>query len=142
MPPLVGNSGPGILSNFSAISLSTNVLEGRAGRHRRPLGECKKQLGLIHVSVFQAGIIEEMMEDTMESLEDQDELEEDVQQEVDKVISEIMSGKISKMPAAPEASIDLPEPSKDELEPEKEEEEAEVEDDLEEMQSRLQALRS
>ena len=80
-----------------------------------------------------------MMEDTMEMYED-DELEEDVQQEVDKVLAEIMSGKISKVPAVPEASIDLPEPSKEEVNVE--EEEAEVEDDLEEMQSRLQALRS
>ena len=81
------------------------------------------------------------MEDTMEMYED-DELEEDVQQEVDKVLAEIMSGKISKVPAVPEASIDLPEPSKEEVNVEEEEAEAEVEDDLEEMQSRLQALRS
>ena len=82
------------------------------------------------------------MEDALDPLEDQDDLDEDVQQEVDNVIAEIMSGKVSKAPAAPEASIVLPEPSKEELNPEVEEEEAEVEDDLEEMQSRLQALRS
>merc|ERR1711976_1040950 len=62
--------------------------------------------------MMKAGIIEEMMEDTFEALDDQDELEDDVQQEVDKVISEIMAGKLSKMPAAPEASLVLPEPSR------------------------------
>lgn len=36
--------------------------------------------------IFQAGIIEEMLEDTLEGLEDTDELEEAAQQEVDKVL--------------------------------------------------------
>ncbi len=69
----------------------------------------------------------------------QDELEEDVQNEVDKILSELTldeSAKISKAPAAPEASLQLPEPEKDL------EEDNEVEGELEEMESRLQALRS
>lgn len=82
------------------------------------------------------------MDDTMEMLDDDTELDEDVQKEVDKVLDEIMSGKLSKAPAAPEASIRLPEPGSEELNNPEEEEEAEVEEDLEEMQSRLQALRS
>ena len=94
--------------------------------------------------LFQAGIIEEMMEDTMEMMADDDELEEDVQNAVDQILNEVMSGKISKVPAVPEASISLPEPGTGTVpvEPEPEEEEEEVEEDLEEMQSRLQALRS
>ena len=96
-------------------------------------------------SLFQAGIIEEMMEDTMEMMEDDDELEEDVQNAVDQILNEAVSGKISKPKLVPEASISLPEVGTGtvpvEPEPE-EEEEQEVEEDLEEMQSRLQALRS
>lgn len=76
----------------------------------------------------------------MGMLEDDTELDDDVQKEVDKVLDEIMTGKLTKAPAAPEASIRLPEPGNEELNAE--EDEAEVEEDLEEMQSRLQALRS
>lgn len=36
--------------------------------------------------IYQAGIIEEMLEDTMSSLEDQEEMEEEAQEEVDKVL--------------------------------------------------------
>merc|ERR1711976_36802 len=105
--------------------------------------EIQKTMQEMSKEMMKAGIIEEMMEDTFEALDDQDELEDDVQQEVDKVISEIMAGKLSKMPAAPEASLVLPEPSREELQPEEEHEPAEEEEeDLEEMQSRLQALRS
>ena len=43
--------------------------------------------------VFQAGIIEEMMDDAFESLDDQDELEEDAQNEVDKILFEITAGQ-------------------------------------------------
>ena len=41
---------------------------------------------------FQAGLIEEMMEDTFESLED-DDLEEQADQEVEKILWEVTSGK-------------------------------------------------
>ena len=80
----------------------------------------------------------------MEMMEDDDELEEDVQNAVDQILNEAISGKISKIPAVPEASISLPEVGTDTVpvEPEPEEEREEVEEDLEEMQSRLQALRS
>ena len=43
---------------------------------------------------FQAGIIEEMLEDTMESMDDQEELEDAAQEEVDKILFEVTSGKI------------------------------------------------
>ena len=42
--------------------------------------------------VFQAGLIEEMMEDTFEGLED-DDLEEQADQEVEKILWEVTSGK-------------------------------------------------
>lgn len=42
---------------------------------------------ILIIGIFQAGIIEEMLEDTLEGLEDTDELEEAAQQEVDKVLS-------------------------------------------------------
>ena len=45
--------------------------------------------------VFQAGIMEEMLEDTMEGFEDQDELEEEAQEEVDKVLFDLTAGKSS-----------------------------------------------
>lgn len=35
--------------------------------------------------VFQAGIIEEMLEETMDTLEDPEEMEEEAQEEIDKV---------------------------------------------------------
>ena len=41
---------------------------------------------------FQAGLIEEMMEDTFEGLED-DDLEEQADQEVEKILWEVTSGK-------------------------------------------------
>lgn len=42
---------------------------------------------------FQAGIMEEMLEDTMETLDD-DELEEEADSEVEKVLYELTAGKI------------------------------------------------
>ena len=42
---------------------------------------------------FQAGLLEEMLEDTFEGMEDQDELEEAAQDEVDKILFEVTSGK-------------------------------------------------
>ena len=51
----------------------------------------------IFVSYFQAGIIEEMLEDTFESLEDQEELDEAAQEEVDKVLFEITAGKLEEL---------------------------------------------
>lgn len=42
---------------------------------------------------FQAGILEEMMDDTMETLDD-DELEEEADSEVEKVLYELTAGKI------------------------------------------------
>merc|ERR1712045_861899 len=118
-----------------AGSLSKSADTMKAMQQLVKIPEIQKTMQEMSKEMMKAGIIEEMMDDTFEALEDQDELEEDVQTEVDKVISEIMAGKISKMPAAPEASIDLPEPSREELEPNEEE-------DLEEMTQRLQALRS
>ena len=51
-------------------------------------------LGMVYglVCNFQAGLIEEMMEDTFESLED-DDLEEQADQEVEKILWEVTSGK-------------------------------------------------
>ena len=43
--------------------------------------------------LFQAGLLEEMLEDTFEGMEDQDELEEAAQDEVDKILFEVTSGK-------------------------------------------------
>lgn len=125
-----------------AGSLSKSADTMKAMQQLVKIPEIQKTMQEMSKEMMKAGIIEEMMEDTFESLEDQDELEDDVQNEVDKVISEIMAGKISKMPAAPEASIDLPEPSREELEPKEEEEPEAEEEDLEEMAQRLQALRS
>merc|ERR1711993_171379 len=121
-----------------SLSKSADVMKAMQQLVKVP--EIQKTMQEMSKEMMKAGIIEEMMDDTMEMLEDDDELEEDVQKEVDKVLNEIMSGKISKAPMVPEASIDIPEPSKEE--PNVEEEEAEVEEDLEETQSRLQALRS
>lgn len=42
---------------------------------------------------FQAGIMEEMLDDTMETLDD-DELEEEADSEVEKVLYELTAGKI------------------------------------------------
>lgn len=42
---------------------------------------------------FQAGILEEMLDDTMETLDD-DELEEEADSEVEKVLYELTAGKI------------------------------------------------
>ena len=42
-------------------------------------------------SLFQAGIIEEMLEDTFDSLEDED-MEEEAQEEVDKILFEVTQG--------------------------------------------------
>ena len=47
---------------------------------------------LLSLIGFQAGLIEEMMEDTFESLED-DDLEEQADQEVEKILWEVTSGK-------------------------------------------------
>lgn len=47
------------------------------------------------MSVPQAGIIEEMLEDTFESMEDDDEMEEAAEAEVDKILFEITAGKDS-----------------------------------------------
>lgn len=48
--------------------------------------------GVCYHCNFQAGLIEEMMEDTFESLED-DDLEEQADQEVEKILWEVTSGK-------------------------------------------------
>lgn len=45
-----------------------------------------------HYVWFQAGIIEEMMDDAFESMEDQDELEEEAEAEVEKVLWELTAG--------------------------------------------------
>ena len=99
----------------------------------------------IIIQYFQAGIMEEMMEDTMESLEPED-LEEDIQLEVDKILSELTADKSSKVKPGikTQDSIRLPEvPGSSTIRDEEPaEEEEEVEEDLAEMQSRLQALRS
>ena len=44
------------------------------------------------VFIFQAGIIEEMLEDTFESMEDGEEMEEEAEEEVDKILFEITAG--------------------------------------------------
>ena len=99
----------------------------------------------ITIQYFQAGIMEEMMEDTMESLEPED-LEEDIQLEVDKILGELTADKSSKVKPGikTQDSIRLPEvPGSSTIRDEEPaEEEEEVEEDLAEMQSRLQALRS
>ncbi len=50
---------------------------------------------------FQAGLIEEMMDDTFESLED-DDLEEEADQEVEKILWEVTSGKMNTVTYAAE----------------------------------------
>jgi len=121
-----------------SLSKSADVMKAMHQLIRVP--EIQKTMQEMSKEMMKAGIIEEMMEDAMDPLDESEDLEEDVQQEVDKVISEIMSGKLSKAPMVPQASIVLPEPSNEEVEPEPEAEAEE--EDLEEMQSRLQALRS
>jgi len=125
-----------------SLSQSADVMKCMTQLVKVP--EIQKTMQEMSKEMMKAGIIEEMMEDTMEMMADDDELEEDVQNAVDQILNEVMSGKISKVPAVPEASISLPEPGTGTVpvEPEPEEEDEEVEEDLEEMQSRLQALRS
>lgn len=43
--------------------------------------------------IFQAGIIEEMLEDTFESMEDEEDMEEAAEEEVDKILFEITAGE-------------------------------------------------
>ena len=43
------------------------------------------------VTIYQAGIIEEMMEDTFEGMEE-DDMEEAAQEEVDKILFEVTKG--------------------------------------------------
>ena len=43
-------------------------------------------------TLYQAGIMEEMMEDTMDSVLDQDGVEEEAEDEVNKVLTELTSG--------------------------------------------------
>lgn len=45
------------------------------------------------IFIFQAGIIEEMLEDTFESMEDGEEMEEAAEEEVDKILFEITAGE-------------------------------------------------
>merc|ERR1712001_442739 len=87
-----------------SLSKSADVMKAMHQLIKVP--EIQKTMQEMSKEMMKAGIIEEMMDDTMEMLEDDDELEEDVQKEVDKVLNEIMSGKISKAPMVPEASID------------------------------------
>ena len=47
----------------------------------------------VHIFIFQAGIIEEMLEDTFESMEDGEEMEEAAEEEVDKILFEITAGE-------------------------------------------------
>ena len=47
----------------------------------------------MNLCIFQAGIIEEMLEDTMEGFEDQDELEDEAQEEVDKILFDLTAGE-------------------------------------------------
>lgn len=47
----------------------------------------------MHIFVFKAGIIEEMLEDTFESMEDGEEMEEAAEEEVDKILFEITAGE-------------------------------------------------
>ena len=66
------------------------------GIERSLFQECTVLLGMVLlyglVCNFQAGLIEEMMEDTFESLED-DDLEEQADQEVEKILWEVTSGE-------------------------------------------------
>lgn len=50
-------------------------------------------LAHIVILIFQAGIIEEMLEDTFESMEDGEEMEEAAEEEVDKILFEITAGE-------------------------------------------------
>ena len=47
----------------------------------------------LYVIFFQAGILEEMLEDTMETL-DEDDMDEEVDDEVQKVLDELTTGKV------------------------------------------------
>lgn len=53
-----------------------------------------KKKSLNHSFTFQAGIIEEMLEDTFESMEDEEEMEEAAEEEVDKILFEITAGEV------------------------------------------------
>lgn len=46
----------------------------------------------LYLSTFQAGIIEEMLEDTFESMEDGEEMEEAAEEEVDKILFDLTAG--------------------------------------------------
>lgn len=56
----------------------------------------KLKLGIF---TFQAGIIEEMMEDTFESMEDGEEMEEAAEEEVDRILFDITAGDKNKITA-------------------------------------------
>lgn len=111
--------------------------------------------------LFQAGIIEEMLEETFEGMEDQDELEEEAQEQVDRVsfhclvlpkcsskykcnvrnwiflqiLWEVTQGTLGKAPAAVTDTLPAAEPAASTSYEENEEE-------LDDMRSRLAALRS
>lgn len=44
------------------------------------------------ISLLQAGIIEEMMEDAFDDMEDTEEMEDAAQEEIDKVLFELTAG--------------------------------------------------
>ena len=53
------------------------------------------------IFVYQAGIIEEMLDDTLEDALGDEDLDEDVQEEVDKVLSELTAGESIYITAVP-----------------------------------------
>lgn len=61
-------------------------------------GYQKIYLTTLIIFLFQAGIIEEMLEDTFESMEDQDDMEEAAEAEVDKILYEITAGNFIVFP--------------------------------------------
>lgn len=59
---------------------------------------------MVYLTIFKAGILEEMLDDTLE-MEDDEELEEEADAEVDKVLFELTNGKLGE---AGSAGVELP----------------------------------
>ena len=86
--------------------------------------------------MFQAGIIEEMMDDAFEMMED-DDLEDAADEEIENILHDVTKGVLGKAPAAVTDTLPVPEP-----EPVAEEAGASGRAEIDDMKKRLEALRS
>lgn len=80
--------------SYSCVKFLINLIVVPKKFHK--LFIVKLKLGIF---TFQAGIIEEMMEDTFESMEDGEEMEEAAEEEVDRILFDITAGDKNKITA-------------------------------------------